>query len=43
MFVYATTIPINPAKTVASITFPDISSTAGSSTSAMHIFAMTTG
>lgn len=43
MFVYATTIGINPAKTVASVTFPDVSNTVGSSTSAMHIFAVTTG
>jgi len=43
MYVYAATVPIDPSKTVASITFPDISSTVGSSTSAMHIFAITTG
>jgi hypothetical protein len=28
---------------VASVTFPNISSIVGSSTSAMHIFAVTTG
>jgi predicted alpha-1,2-mannosidase len=43
MFVYAAKVPVNPAKTVASITFPDVSNTIGSSTSAMHIFAITTG
>jgi predicted alpha-1,2-mannosidase len=43
MYVYATTVPIDSSKTVASVTFPDISSSIGSSTSAMHIFAVTTG
>ena len=43
MYVYATTVPIDPSKTVASIIFPNISNTIGSSTSAMHIFAVTTG
>jgi predicted alpha-1,2-mannosidase len=43
MYVYATTVPIDSSKTVASITFPDISDTVGSSISAMHIFAVTTG
>jgi predicted alpha-1,2-mannosidase len=42
MYVYATTVPIDSAKTVASVTFPDISSTVGPQ-SAMHIFAVTTG
>jgi predicted alpha-1,2-mannosidase len=43
MYVYATTVPIDSSKTVASVTFPEISSMVGSSTSAMHIFAVTTG
>jgi hypothetical protein len=43
MYVYATTVPIDSSKTVASVTFPDISNSIGSSTSAMHIFAVTTG
>ena len=43
MYVYATTVPIDSSKTVASVTFPDISASVGSSTSAMHIFAVTTG
>jgi hypothetical protein len=43
MYVYATTVPIDSSKTVASVTFPNISSIVGSSTSAMHIFAVTTG
>jgi predicted alpha-1,2-mannosidase len=43
MYVYATTVPIDPSKTVASVTFPDVSNSVGSSTSAMHIFAVTTG
>jgi hypothetical protein len=43
MYVYATTVPVDSSKTVASVTFPDISNTIGSSTSAMHVFAVTTG
>jgi predicted alpha-1,2-mannosidase len=43
MYIYATSIPIDSSKTVASITLPDISNSVGSSTSAMHIFAVTTG
>jgi predicted alpha-1,2-mannosidase len=43
MYVFATTVPIDSAKTVASVTFPDISNSVGSSTTAMHIFALTTG
>jgi predicted alpha-1,2-mannosidase len=42
MYVYATTVPIDSSKTVASITFPDISNSVGSN-SAMHVFAVTTG
>lgn len=42
MYVYATTVPIDSSKTVASVTFPDISSSIDG-TSAMHIFAITTG
>jgi predicted alpha-1,2-mannosidase len=43
MYVYATTVPLDSSKTVASVTFPNISNSVGSSTSAMHIFAITTG
>jgi predicted alpha-1,2-mannosidase len=43
MYVYATTVPVDSSKTVASVTFPDISNSISSSTSAMHIFAVTTG
>jgi hypothetical protein len=43
MYVYATTVPIDPSKTVASITFPNVSNAVGSGTSAMHILAVTTG
>ena len=43
MYVYATTVPIDSSKTVASVTFPDISNTVSGGTSAMHIFAVTTG
>jgi hypothetical protein len=43
MYVYATTVPIDSSKTVASVTFPDVSNSVGSSTTAMHVFAVTTG
>jgi hypothetical protein len=43
MYVYATTVPIDSSKTVASITFPDVSNGVSSSTAAMHILAVTTG
>ncbi len=43
MYVYATTVPVDSSKTVASITFPDISGTVGSGTTAMHIFAVSLG
>jgi hypothetical protein len=44
MYVYATTVPIDSSKTVASVTFPDVANSVGSGgASAMHIFAVTTG
>ncbi|HTU04499.1 MAG TPA: IPT/TIG domain-containing protein, partial [Trebonia sp.] len=43
MYVYATTVPIDSSKTVASITFPDIGTTIANSTPAMHIWAVSTG
>jgi hypothetical protein len=43
MYVYATTIPVDPSKTVASITFPDVSNAVGPNNSAMHIFAISLG
>jgi predicted alpha-1,2-mannosidase len=43
MYVYATTVALDSSKTLASITFPDVSNSVGSNTSAMHIFAIATG
>jgi predicted alpha-1,2-mannosidase len=43
MYVYATTVPVDPSKTVASIIFPDVSGQVGPSTTAMHIFAVSMG
>ena len=43
MYVYATTVPIDSTKTVASVTFPDVANSISSNTSAMHIFAIATG
>ncbi|HSZ40884.1 MAG TPA: GH92 family glycosyl hydrolase [Trebonia sp.] len=41
MYIYATTVPVDSSKTVASVTFPDIAAAIGSN-SAMHIFAVGT-
>jgi hypothetical protein len=41
MYVYATTVPVDSSKTVASITFPMISGVVG--VTAMHIFAISLG
>jgi predicted alpha-1,2-mannosidase len=41
MYVFATTVPVDSSKTVASITFPDISNQLGQT--AMHIFAVSLG
>jgi predicted alpha-1,2-mannosidase len=43
MYVFATTVPVNSSKTVASITFPDVSNSIGPNTTAMHIFAVNLG
>jgi hypothetical protein len=43
IYVYATTVPIDSTKTVASVTFPNVSNSVGSNTTAMHIFAVSTG
>jgi hypothetical protein len=43
IYIYATTVPINPAKTVASVVLPDVSNNVGTGITAMHIFALTLG
>ena len=43
MYVFATTVPVDPSKTVASITFPDVASQVGQSVTAMHIYALSLG
>jgi hypothetical protein len=43
MWVYATTVPVDSGKTVASITFPDISNTISNGATAMHIFSVALG
>lgn len=43
MYVYATTVPVDPAKTVASIVLPDVSNNIGVGVTAMHIFAIALG
>jgi len=43
IYVYATTVPIDPAKTVASVVLPDVSNNVGAGSTAMHIFALALG
>ena len=43
MWVYATTVPVTSSKTVASVTFPDVSNTTSNGATAMHIFAIALG
>jgi lysophospholipase L1-like esterase len=43
MYVYATTVPVDPAKTVAAVVLPDVSSTISGAGTAMHIFALALG
>jgi hypothetical protein len=42
-YVYATTAPVDPNKTVESITFPNVSNTTDGGATAMHIWAVTLG
>jgi beta-glucosidase len=41
MYVYATTVPVDPSKTVESVVLPDVNNT--DSGTAMHIFALALG
>jgi len=43
MYVFATTVPVDSSKTVASITFPAVSNQVGSGVTAMHVFAVSLG
>jgi predicted alpha-1,2-mannosidase len=43
MFLFATTVPVNSSKTVASVTFPDIGTQTANGATAMHIFAVSLG
>jgi hypothetical protein len=43
MYVFEATVPVDYSKTVASITFPFVSSSVGSNTTAMHLFAVSLG
>ncbi len=43
VYVYATTVPVDPNKTVESITFPNVSNTTSGGATAMHIWAVTLG
>jgi predicted alpha-1,2-mannosidase len=42
-YVYATTVPVDPSKTVESITFPNVSNTTAGGATAMHIWAVALG
>ncbi len=43
VYVYATTVPVDPNKTVKSITFPDVSNTTGGGATSMHVWAVSVG
>jgi hypothetical protein len=43
VYVYATTVPVDPSKTVQSITFPDVSDTTSGGATAMHIWSVSLG
>ncbi len=43
VYVYATTVPVNPAKTVASVTLPTVSDSVSGGTTAMHVYALSLG
>ncbi len=43
MYVFAAEVPLNSAKTVASVTFPSVSNRVGGGITAMHVLALTTG
>ena len=43
VYVYATTVPVDPSKTVKSITFPNVSNTVDGGATAMHIWAVSLG
>jgi predicted alpha-1,2-mannosidase len=43
MYLFATTVPVDSSKTVASITFPDIGTQTANGATAMHIFALSLG
>jgi hypothetical protein len=43
MYLFATTVPVDASKTVASITLPDVGTQTANGATAMHIFAMSLG
>jgi putative alpha-1,2-mannosidase len=43
MYLYTATVPVNPDKTVVSVTLPNVTSAVASRASAMHIFALAFG
>ena len=43
VYVYATTVPVDPSKTVKSITFPDVSNTTSGGATSMHIWSVSLG
>jgi hypothetical protein len=43
MYVFATTVPVDRSKTVASVTLPDVSNSVRSGITGMHIFALSLG
>ena len=43
VYVYATTVPVDPSKTVKSITFPNVSNTTSGGATSMHIWSVSLG
>ncbi len=43
MYVFATAVDVDPSKTVASVTLPDVGNTVANGNTAMHIFAISLG
>lgn len=43
VYIYATTVPVDPTKTVASITLPSVSNTTNGGATAMHIWSISLG
>jgi hypothetical protein len=43
VYVFATQVPVDPARTVVSVTLPDVGYSVASSVAGMHVFALALG